>query len=113
MKEYLKLFWTMVVIIFTISALVFLGDLAGFYKLTFFAPKLEQVRYNTFKESQSYNDGMLRDMQELKLQYLAANPDQKIALRAIILQRFSVYSTDRLPPDLQSFYLSITQGNQQ
>lgn len=85
---------------------------AGFISFAFWAPKVEQVRYNTFKESQSYNDGMLRDLQNLKMEYLRGNPDQKTALRAIVIQRFSVYDTNRLPVDLQAFYLNI-QGNLQ
>ncbi|OYV27408.1 MAG: hypothetical protein B7W98_01855 [Parcubacteria group bacterium 20-58-5] len=82
----------------------------GWMSNSFFLPKMEQVRYNTFKQSQTYNDGMLRDLQDLKMQYISANPDQKEALKAIIIQRFSIYPMDKMPPDLQSFYYSITRG---
>jgi len=75
----------------------------------FYAPKYEQVRYNTFKESQAYNDGMLRDLQNLRMEYIKSNDEQKAALRAIALQRFSVYEINRLPYDLQAFYNSLVQ----
>lgn len=73
----------------------------------FFGPRNEQVRYNIFKESQAYNDGMIRDLQELKRDYLAANDEQKGALKALTLHRFEVYDIKRLPPDLQAFYYSL------
>ena len=73
----------------------------------FYAPKYEQVRYDTFKQSQSYNDGMLRDLQDLKMEYIKANDDQKAALKALTVHRFSVYEINRLPPDLQAFYYSL------
>lgn len=84
-----------------------IANIFGFASFAFWAPKVEQVRYNTFKESQAYNDGMLRDLQNLKMEYLRGNPDQQAALRAIVIQRFSVYDTNRLPADLQAFYLNI------
>jgi hypothetical protein len=75
----------------------------------FYAPKYEQVRYDTFKQSQSYNDAMLRDLQDLRMEYIKANDEQKAALKAIAIHRFSVYDINRLPPDLQFFYNSLVQ----
>jgi len=110
MSDYFKVMGLVLLLVFSVAFVGFFGNLIGLGSYAFFAPKIEQVRYNTFKESQTYNDGMLRDLQELKMQYLTANDDQKAALRAITLQRFSVYPTDRLPADLQSFYLTL-RGN--
>ena len=93
-------------------ALSFGLNYAGLMSFSFFAPRVEQVRYNTFKESQTYNDGMVRDLEDLKTQYMTANPDQKVALRAIVIHRFSVYPVDRMPADLQSFYYSLQGGTQ-
>jgi hypothetical protein len=50
---------------------------------------------------------MLRDLQNLQMEYLKANDEQKAALKAIILHRFSVYEVDRLPIELRSFYVEI------
>lgn len=107
MKDYFKFVGIVLLIILTLGIFGFAGNLLGFFSFAFFSPKVEQVRYNTFKESQAYNDGMLRDLQNLKLEYMRGNPDQQAALRGIVLQRFGVYDINRLPPDLQSFYFSI------
>lgn len=107
MKSYFQFIGYALLAIFTLSLLAFAGNSMGLLSFAFFAPKVEQVRYNTFKQSQTYNDGMLRDLQNLRLEYLRGNPDQQAALRAIVLQRFSVYPIEQLTPDLQSFYLSI------
>lgn len=93
--------------IVSLACLGFVANGLGLLSFSFFAPKVEAVRYSTFKESQSYNDGMIRDLQNLRLEYLKATPEQQAALRAITLHRFSVYDVSRLPPDLQSFYQSI------
>jgi hypothetical protein len=105
--------WYCVAAILFIAVLGFVSNSLGLVSFAFFSPKVEQVRYNTFKQSQSYNDGMIRDLEQLKLQYITALPEQKVALRGIIIHRFSVYDTNALPQDLQAFYYSITQGVQQ
>ena len=94
---------------FTLVILPLIGGLGYISYMTyaFYAPKYEQVRYNTFKESQAYNDGMLRDLQDLQMEYMKANDEQKAALKAIVLHRFAVYDVDRLPVDLRQFYQSI------
>jgi hypothetical protein len=50
---------------------------------------------------------MLRDLQDLQMEYLKANEEQKAAMKAIILHRFAAYDVNRLPIDLRSFYQSI------
>jgi len=72
-----------------------------------FAPLNEQVRYDTFKNSQAYNEGMLKDLYDLQREYLKATPEQQGALRALIQHRFEAYDRNRLPQDLQAFYVSI------
>ena len=87
----------------------FAGDYLGLLKFGFFAPRVEAVRYSTFKESQAYNDGMLRDLQDIKREYLKATPEQQIMLKEIAIHRFSVYPSERLTPDLQTFYATLNQ----
>jgi len=55
---------------FTLVILPLIGGLGylSYLAYSFYAPKYEQVRYNTFKESQTYNDGMLRDLQNLQME---------------------------------------------
>ena len=54
--------------------------------------------------TEQYNDGMVRDLQNLQLEYLNADQAHKDAIRSIVLHRFSVYDQNKLPPDLWNFY---------
>jgi hypothetical protein len=76
---------------------------------SFFAPKVVAVQNRVFHESQQYNDGMIRDLENLRMEYLKATPEQKDALRATILHRFAGYDEDRLTPQLRSFYDSLNR----
>ena len=111
MKDYFKFMGIAVLVVLSAAFIAGITGVLNFASFAFWAPKVEQVRYNTFKQSQSYNDGMLRDLQELKMQYLQATPDQKIALKAIVLHRFGAYNPDMLPPDLLAFYLPLRSAN--
>ena len=90
-------------------ALCFGLNLFGLANYSFFAPKYRAVDAQVFKESEQYNDGMIRDLENLKMEYTKANDEQKAALRAIVVHRFSVYDIDLLPNDLQVFYNSINR----
>jgi hypothetical protein len=93
-------------VIWTGIVVIGLGAISyGSYRL--FAPATEQVRYDTFKNSQSYNEGMLKDLYDLEREYIKANDEQKTALRALILHRFDSYDKNRLPADLQAFYVTL------
>jgi hypothetical protein len=89
-----------VVVFFVLSAV-------GFVNYSFFAPKYTAVQNKVFHESQQYNDGMLRDLENIKREYQSATPEGKAALKATAIHRFEIYPRDRLPPDLQNFYDSL------
>jgi hypothetical protein len=91
-------------------ALIFGLNLFGLANYSFFAPKYRAVENQVFKESEQYNDGMIRDLENLQMEYIQANADQKQALRAIVLHRFSVYPEDRMPPNLRNFYNDLKAG---
>ena len=91
-------------------ALIFGLNLFGLAQYSFFAPKVRAVENRVFKESEQYNDGMIRDLENLQMEYIQANADQKQALRAIVLHRFSVYPEDKMPPNLRNFYNSLKAG---
>lgn len=88
-------------------AVGFVMNTYGLVSYQFFAPKYRAAENVVFQQSQQYNEGMVRDLENIKRQYQTANPEQKQALRALTLHRFEVYPFDRLPPDLQNFYRSI------
>lgn len=87
-----------------LAALVFIGQALDFGLFKTFAPKYEQVRRNTFEQSQAYNEGMRRDLESIRNDYLAStDPSAKAALRATFIHRAEGYPNE-LPADLQAFY---------
>lgn len=106
MKEF---FGTIGIIVF--GALLIFGISYGGYEMyAFLAPKYRAVDNKVFKESEQYNDGMIRDLENLQMEYMKANDEQKIAMKAIIVHRFSVYPEDKLPLNLRSFYNQLRNG---
>ena len=95
-----------------ISAILLIFGLSylGYQSYKFFAPKYRAVDNQVFKESEQYNDGMIRDLENLQLEYIKADADGKQALRAIVLHRFSVYPEDKMPPNLRNFYNDLKAG---
>jgi hypothetical protein len=95
---------------------VFLGVTVGFLGLLwafqgndffllyrYFAPKYEQVRRETFEQTKSYNQGMIQELQNMQFEYQLASPQQRVALKGIILHRAADYPQDKLPVDLRNF----------
>lgn len=103
-----KVFATVVGGFIALTAFGFLMSYVGLFHASIFGPAYEQVRRNTFEQSQSYNEGMVRDLENLKMQYEKADDEEKIGLRATIIHRFSAYP-NQLPPRLASFYSSLTR----
>lgn len=78
-----------------------------FFMYKFFAPRQEAARRQTFEESKAYNDGMAQEISAMQLDYAKATPEQKVALRSVIIHRTAGYDVARLSPDLQSFVASV------
>ena len=95
-----------------ISAFMAIALLAlfGFGMNSYFAPKYRALNNQVFKESEQYNDGMIRDLENLQIEYINADQAHKDALRAITLHRFSVYPEDKMPPNLRNFYNDLRSG---
>ena len=90
--------------------LIFSLNLFSLANYSFFAPKARAVENQVYKESPQYNEGMVRDLENLQMEYMKANADQKAALKDIILHRFAVYDVNRLPSNLFSFYNDLRSG---
>jgi len=91
-------------------ALVIMAMFGSFFAYQYFAPKYRAVDNQVFKQSEQYNDGMIRDLENLQMDYINADKDHKDVLRAIVLHRFSVYPEDKLPPNLRNFYNDLKAG---
>jgi len=74
-----------------------------FFLAKIFAPKMEQVRHDTFKGSQAYNDGVATQLQSFQFKYEQSNDEAKGALAPIILKYVAAYDTNKLPSELQAF----------
>ena len=91
-------------------AFIVLAMFGSFWAYQYFAPKYRQVDNEVFKQSEQYNDGMIRDLENLQMDYINADKDHKDAVRAIVLHRFSVYPEDKMPPNLRNFYNDLKAG---
>ena len=92
-----------VVIILGILALIWIAQGNQFFLYKVFAPAQEAVRRQTFEETKSYNQGMVQELQNMRFEFIKAEPSHKAALASIILHRAADYPDDRLPADLRSF----------
>ena len=65
-------------------AFIVLAMFGSFWAYQYFAPKYRAVDNQVFKQSEQYNDGMIRDLENLQMDYINADKDHKDALRAIV-----------------------------
>lgn len=80
----------------------------NFFLYQTFAPRYEQVRQDTFKNSQAYNEGMAKDILAIETDYIkATDPQVKSGLKSIIKQKLAGYDTTKFPPDLRKFLDSL------
>jgi hypothetical protein len=74
---------------------------------SFFAPKFEDVRRNTFEHSKSFRNGAVQELQNMQFEYIKAAPEHKKALADVIRHRAVEVPVDALPSDLQSFISNL------
>ena len=75
-----------------------------------FAPKYEQIRRDTYVQSESHVRGTINDLQKQQIEYLKEkDPATKDALASVIRQTASQVPSNLLPTDLRSFVFSLNQ----
>lgn len=94
-----------------ITALSFFSGILDVSLLNTFGVRKADVQRRIFEQSQSYNEGMLQDLEHLAVQYEMANGDQKLALKALVIHRFEIFPQDKLTPQLRHFYSYMMEGN--
>jgi hypothetical protein len=72
-----------------------------------FAPRMEQVRRETFEQSKAYNQGQAQQLEQFQFQYIKAAPADRPALATVILESSADYDSSKLPPNLQQFLESL------
>ena len=93
-----------------VLGLGWLGAGNEFFLYKYFAPKMEQVRRETFEQTKSYNQGMIQELQNMQFEYIQASNEHKMALRSIILHRAADYPVDKMPVDLRQFIQQLKNG---
>jgi hypothetical protein len=101
----LKVFFYTLCALAAVAALAFFANGLGYSIFKTFAPLNEQVRYNTFENSQSARDGAIRDLNQFQSDFMHAQSDaQRESIASMVVHQFQVYDRTKLPPDLQAFY---------
>jgi len=110
MKDFIESAVVAIGTLFLICVVVLGLGFISYKGYEFYAPRYRAVENKVFKESEQYNDGMVRDLENLQLEYISADQAHKDVMKAIILHRFSVYDENRLPYNLRSFYIQLREG---
>ena len=81
-----------------------------FFLYKFFAPKQEAVRRSVFEQSRAFNAGMVRDFENLRMEYMKhIDSDAKAVIADTILHRAAGYNLDDplVPSDLRIFIAQL------
>lgn len=85
-------------------ALILLGGVLGFFgtaidfaSFKFWAPKFENVKRETFEQTQSYVEGKRQDLSRYHHEWaMAKDPADKKAIESVIRQQFSNVKPERI-----------------
>lgn len=75
---------------------------------SFFNPKFEDVRRNTFEHSKSFRDGAVQELENMRFEYIKSAPEHKKALADIIRHRATEIPIDAMPADLSAFVNTLS-----
>lgn len=71
-------------------------------------PAEEQLRREVYEESKSYRDGTVRDLDNLRLQWLAADSTHRAAIAATARHRVADFPREDLPERVREWVDSIS-----
>jgi hypothetical protein len=95
------------VVLYGVGFLTTGGDLAIY---RFWAPKRANAERQVFINTNSYIQGKTDYLSRLRLEYQTSkDPDQKAALRTLIITEASNVDNDKLPPDLAAFIQTLKE----
>lgn len=100
----------MIKLVLSVVAFFVIVFALGNYELfnrEYFGTRSRAIENRIFKESEQYNDGVIRDLYDLKIEYMNGNDEKKESIRSLIQHRFSVYPKEKLPSDLIAFLNEI------
>jgi len=94
--------WSKTITIIFVTAFV-LG-IGGLSYRRYFAPKHEQIRYDTHKESEAFRDATVRTIRDRRIEYLSLEDElEKAGLRDAILHDAADIKREYIPEDLLDF----------
>ena len=89
-------------------AIIFIFGLAGLGYYKFFEPKKENIRREVFEQTQSYVHGKIQDLAKYYEEYNKAKPNDKEAIRQLIIMRFAEFDESKIRSlKLRSFLVSM------
>ena len=91
-----------------IGALVWVSTAHELIFQSFFNPKFEDVRRNTFERSKSFRTGAVQELENMRFEYIKAAPEHKKALADIIRHRATEIPIDAMPADLSAFVNTLS-----
>ncbi len=107
MKEIFAVFLIVIFIIAAFLGLTWVAQGNEFFLYKVFAPKMEQVRRDTFENSKAYNQGMLQQLERQQLEYVKGDESVKDAISSMILHDFADYDDSKLPSNLYTFMQDV------
>ena len=107
MKDVLLGFLILVIVVALGSVLGVYFNLFDLKSDQYFMPRREQIRHDTFECSASHSDGIVRELRQIRDQYIYADDAGKAVLADTFKHEADGYTCYALPPDLQSFMNSI------
>lgn len=88
----------------------FLLGLYGLGWMKFFEPKKENIRREIFEQTQSYVHGKIQDLAKYHDEYSKADPDEKEAIRQLIILRFAEFDETQIRSVGLRNFLTNTRG---
>lgn len=92
-----------------VLAIVFVLNVLGLVSFRFFAPKYENARREVYENTQSYVEAKRQAITKYYNEYRKALPADKLSIRAIVLQEFANFDTEKLTTKQQEWYNEITR----
>jgi hypothetical protein len=93
----------LVIIIIAIIFIIIGASLGSFELYKYFSPQYTEVDRKVFENSKAYVEGNIRDVENLRLEYIKADITGKEALRSTIQHRLSTFPEKELTPELYQF----------
>jgi hypothetical protein len=107
MKEFFVGISVFVAVMIVILGITWLAEGNNFFLYKYFAPRKAEVQRQVFEETASYVRGNIQELEKQHLEYIKATPEQRRAMKPIILQEVNGINQDNLSPDLKSWINSL------